>query len=143
MHIDNMHVCGHHQALILHMQYQSLRLCTNTITSAIPTTNIMDHNPLLYCFPAYFLMKAIEFRIENKIEYSSINQCSSSVFQVFDREGTGYVSTQDLRAAMTSLGESLSQHEVDALIRDADQNSDGFVNCTGDDTVCMALLIYR
>ena len=50
---------------------------------------------------------------------------------MFDREGTGYVSTQDLRAAMVMLGESLKQHEVDQMMKDADSRGDGFVNYSG------------
>ena len=46
-------------------------------------------------------------------------------FRAFDRDGTGYVSVNDLKQAMISLGERLNEEEVNELIREADLDADG------------------
>ena len=51
--------------------------------------------------------------------------------QVFDRDGNGYISAGELRQVMTSLGEALTDEEVDAMIKAADLNGDGLVNYNG------------
>jgi calmodulin len=46
-------------------------------------------------------------------------------FRVFDKDGTGYVNVAELKHAMISLGERLSEEEIDELIREADIDADG------------------
>lgn len=46
-------------------------------------------------------------------------------FKVFDRDGSGKISADELRQVMTSLGEKLSDQEVEDMIREADTNGDG------------------
>jgi len=46
-------------------------------------------------------------------------------FKVFDKDGNGYISAAELRHVMTSLGEKLTEEEVDEMIREADV--DGFL----------------
>lgn len=48
-------------------------------------------------------------------------------FQVFDKQGTGYISVHDLRLSLTTLGERLTEEELDELIRDVDQDGEGMV----------------
>ena len=50
-------------------------------------------------------------------------------FCVFDRDGNGFISAAELRHVMTNLGEKLTNKEVDAMIREADIDGDGKVNC--------------
>ena len=45
--------------------------------------------------------------------------------RVFDKDGTNYVSVAELKHAMISLGERLTEEEVDELIREADIDADG------------------
>eukprot|EP00741_Cyanophora_paradoxa_P003358 tig00000692_g3264.t1 len=49
-------------------------------------------------------------------------------FRVFDKEGSGYITTVELRHIMTNLGEKLTDEEVDEMIREADVSGDGKVN---------------
>uniref|UniRef100_A0A0B6Y689 EF-hand domain-containing protein n=1 Tax=Arion vulgaris TaxID=1028688 RepID=A0A0B6Y689_9EUPU len=49
-------------------------------------------------------------------------------FQVFDRDGRGFISVSELRHLMTHLGEKLSNDDVDEMIKEADINGTGQVN---------------
>ena len=50
-------------------------------------------------------------------------------FKVFDRDNNGFISAAELRHVMTSIGEKLSDDEVDEMIREADQDGDGRIDC--------------
>jgi len=49
-------------------------------------------------------------------------------FRVFDKDGNGYISAEELRHVMTNLGERLTDQEVAEMIREADINGDGMVD---------------
>ena len=50
---------------------------------------------------------------------------------MFDKNGDGYISASELRHVMTTLGEKLTDDEVDEMIREADIDGDGKVNYEG------------
>eukprot|EP00299_Pterocystis_sp_00344_P004456 c1546_g1_i1.p1 GENE.c1546_g1_i1~~c1546_g1_i1.p1 ORF type:complete len:157 (-),score=35.52 c1546_g1_i1:28-498(-) len=49
-------------------------------------------------------------------------------FRIFDKEGNGYVSMNELRHVITSLGEKLTNEEVDEMMREAKVNSQGMLS---------------
>jgi len=49
-------------------------------------------------------------------------------FKVFDRDSNGLISAQELKHVMTSLGEKVSDEEVEEMIREADIDGDGYIN---------------
>lgn len=49
-------------------------------------------------------------------------------FRVFDRDGDGYISVEELRLTMNNLGEPLTDHEVRSMIEEADLDGDGRIN---------------
>nr|XP_022916372.1 calcium-binding protein 4-like isoform X2 [Onthophagus taurus] len=49
-------------------------------------------------------------------------------FRVFDKNNDGLISSNELRHVMTSLGERLSEEEVEDMIKEADIDGDGQVN---------------
>ena len=53
-------------------------------------------------------------------------------FKVFDKDGNGFISASELRTVMTSLGEKLTDEEVDEMIHEADTDGDGQVNYDGE-----------
>lgn len=55
-------------------------------------------------------------------------------FKVFDRDNNGFISAAELRHVMTSIGEKLTDDEVDEMIREADQDGDGRIDCEMDRT---------
>lgn len=49
-------------------------------------------------------------------------------FRVFDKDGNGLISMDELREVMTSLGEKLTEDEVVEMMRDVDANGDGMID---------------
>jgi calmodulin len=50
-------------------------------------------------------------------------------FQVFDRDGSGTISSEELRMVMKQLGENLTDLEIDEMMREADKDGDGTIDC--------------
>lgn len=51
----------------------------------------------------------------------------------FDMDGDGEITTEELRCAMSKLlGEHMNQREIDAVVREADNNGDGTVDFEGE-----------
>lgn len=48
-------------------------------------------------------------------------------FKVFDQDGDGFISSEELKSVMLTLGETLTQDEIDEMIREADLDGDGKV----------------
>ncbi|OWF53411.1 Calmodulin-B [Mizuhopecten yessoensis] len=49
-------------------------------------------------------------------------------FRLFDRDGNGSISPEELRQVMVNLGEKLTDEELDGMIKEADKDGDGSVN---------------
>merc|ERR1712139_194635 len=49
-------------------------------------------------------------------------------FKVFDTDGSGSLSAAELRQAMMSSGEKLSDEEIDEIIREVDVDGDGEIS---------------
>jgi calmodulin len=52
-----------------------------------------------------------------------------NAFKVFDKDGSGTISSDELRNVLKSLGEDLSDEELDEMIKLADRNGDGSIDC--------------
>lgn len=53
-----------------------------------------------------------------------------NAFKVFDKDGSGTISSDELRNVLKSLGEDLTDAELDEMIKLADRNGDGSIDCT-------------
>ncbi|KAL5204698.1 hypothetical protein ABZP36_009569 [Zizania latifolia] len=49
-------------------------------------------------------------------------------FRVFDKDDNGFISHNELRMVMASLGEEMTEDEIDEMMRTADTNNDGQVD---------------
>ena len=49
-------------------------------------------------------------------------------FKIFDRDGNGLISADELLHVMISLGENTNMEEIEDLIKEADLDGDGFIN---------------
>ena len=64
-----------------------------------------------------------------KMKYTDSEEEIREAFKVFDRDNNGFISAAELRHVMTSIGEKLTDDEVDEMIREADQDGDGRIDC--------------
>jgi len=75
----------------------------------------------------------IDFReflnmMAKKVNKSDSEEELREAFRVFDKDGNGHISANELRTVMTTLGEKLTDEEVDEMIFEADLDGDGQVN---------------
>ena len=73
-------------------------------------------------FPEFLTMMA------NEIKDSEKEEEIREAFRIFDRDGDGFISPEELRHVMTNLGEKLTDEEVDAMIKEADFDNDGQIS---------------
>lgn len=52
-----------------------------------------------------------------------------AAFRVFDKDNSGTISADELKHVMKSLGEDLTDAEIDEMIREADKDHDGTIDC--------------
>ncbi|XP_040583260.1 calmodulin-A [Lepeophtheirus salmonis] len=52
----------------------------------------------------------------------------TEAFKVFDKDGNGLISSNELKCVMSNIGEILKDDEVEALIKEADVDGDGSIN---------------
>ncbi|XP_037948978.1 uncharacterized protein LOC119680298 [Teleopsis dalmanni] len=69
-------------------------------------------------------VKLMSFQLKDTGSYEKTYEA----FRVFDKNGTGRISMNELRCIMTSLGEKLTKEEVEELIQDADIDVNGQIN---------------
>jgi len=51
-----------------------------------------------------------------------------NAFKIFDKEGNGLISITELRHIMMTLGDQLSEEEIDDMLKEADNDGDGYIN---------------
>lgn len=75
-------------------------------------------------FPEFLTMMA------RKMKDSDSEAEILEAFRVFDTDGDGKINAQELKHVLTSIGEKLTDQEVDEMIREADLNNDGEIDIT-------------
>lgn len=59
---------------------------------------------------------------------SNADEDAAHAFKVFDRDGDGLITAEELRLTMNNLGEPLTEAELTAMIAEADTDGDGKIN---------------
>ena len=54
-----------------------------------------------------------------------------NAFCLFDKDGSGYISSSELKAAMNNFDENLTDEEIEEMIREADLDGDGEISFEG------------
>ena len=52
--------------------------------------------------------------------------------RIFDKDDDGFISVEELRHIMQSLGEKMSDADLNEMIAEADADDDGLINYEGD-----------
>jgi len=52
-----------------------------------------------------------------------------AAFEVFDQDGSGTISAEEMRLVMKSIGEELTDAEIDEMIKIADTDGNGTIDC--------------
>ncbi|XP_078441983.1 calmodulin-1-like [Wolffia australiana] len=74
-----------------------------------------------------------------KMKETDAEEELKEAFKVFDKDQNGFISASELRNVMISLGEKMTDEEVEQMIREADLDGDGQINF--DEFVRMMLAI--
>ena len=61
---------------------------------------------------------------------ANVEEDAAHAFAVFDRDGDGLITAEELRLTMNNLGEPITEEEVEAMIAEADLDGDGKINFT-------------
>ena len=57
------------------------------------------------------------------------NEEIKKAFEVFDRDGSGQISKAELQDVMKSIGEKLTDAEIDEMMAQADEDGSGTIDC--------------
>ena len=79
---------------------------------------------------------------KNEQDTDDAEEVIGRAFQVFDKNGDGFVSTEKLRYVLRNLGEEATDEEIDEMMREADTNDDGHVNWKGTQMPFPVYIIY-
>jgi len=52
-------------------------------------------------------------------------------FRIFDKDDDGFISVEELRNIMLSLGERMGENELEEMVGEADKDRDGLINYEG------------
>ncbi|KAJ0164890.1 Calmodulin [Colletotrichum tanaceti] len=63
-----------------------------------------------------------------KVQIGDAEEELKNAFKVFDRDGSGTISAEELRHVLTSLGENMTPAEIDEMIQMADKDGDGSID---------------
>ena len=85
-------------------------------------------------FPEFLALMA------RKLNTEDIEEEMKEAFQVFDKDGNGFISTAELRHVMVNLGERLCDEEVEEMVKEADMAGDGQINYEG--VACYHNVVY-
>ena len=103
------------------------------LNSAIP---LHLNEDLMWCVrysPGSGTIEFVEFlEMMKRRPTSTGEQDMLEAFKVFDADGNGFITAAELRRVMTGIGETLTDAEVNDMLRAADTNNDGKINYDGE-----------
>ena len=107
-----------------------------SLQSPITANSILDLTPALPPHPTLTITPTTnphppEFAtiMAHKVAQSDSDAELRAAFRVFDKDDNGTIDTAELRQLMKSIGEDLTDEQIEEMIREADQDGDGSIDC--------------
>ena len=69
--------------------------------------------------------------IASKMKFQDTEKDLRATFDVFDKNGDGVISSEELRFMLESIGEHLPDSEINKMMTEADENHDGEIDFNG------------
>ncbi|KAK7478044.1 hypothetical protein BaRGS_00030720, partial [Batillaria attramentaria] len=66
-----------------------------------------------------------------KASMEEVSEDMRDAFQVFDKDGDGYIDVEEFKTVMMTMGDKMSEEEVQKMMKDADANGDGKIDYKG------------
>lgn len=66
--------------------------------------------------------------MSRKLQDSDREEEIRQAFKVFDKDGNGYITSEELAQVMANLGERLTAGELREMMKEADTNGDGRID---------------
>ncbi|CAG8739483.1 22704_t:CDS:2, partial [Dentiscutata erythropus] len=66
--------------------------------------------------------------MNRKMKDTDAEEELKEAFKVFDKDSNGLISAAELKSVMSSIGEKLTDEEIDEMIHEADVDGDGQIN---------------
>ena len=66
-----------------------------------------------------------------KMWQETVDEDLQECFNIFDSDGDGYITAQDLKELFSKMGELISIEEAIEILADCDLNSDGLIDYEG------------
>ena len=60
--------------------------------------------------------------------FASLNKELREAFRMFDKDKSGYIDAKEIQTVTTTLGEKLTDEELNEFMREADLDGDGRLN---------------
>ena len=73
--------------------------------------------------------------MSKKIKDTDTEEEIRDAFRIFDKDGNGLISANELKHIMANLGEKLTDEELDEMMREADTNGDGQIDYEGEENI--------
>ena len=80
--------------------------------------------------------------MSTSVKQSDFAHETRAAFAVFDKDGSGTISADELRQVMKSLGEDLTDREIDEMIAEADKDRNGSIDCKFLSTLSLLLSTF-
>lgn len=86
---------------------------------------LIDENDFLF-----WVKKIQELRPEEKVDDDTVKNLTAA-FQVFDLDNDGYITRDELKKAMDTIGETVTEEQLNEFMKMADTDKDGRINYEG------------
>ncbi|XP_045182057.2 calmodulin-beta-like [Mercenaria mercenaria] len=106
------------------LRTMGFQMTNKEIKAAVKQIDTNGNGTIEYGEFRSFLIKQFKHSKSEQDTRQEIRQA----FRIFDRDGNGYIEKAELRRAMKTMGEPLTETELDIMMRDADKNKDGKID---------------